>query len=77
MVFLLVEIDCLGDMCPVPVLKLKDKLKNLENKDSIKIITDHSCVLDSIQDVMKRRKGYKVSFEEVANGIWEIEVRKT
>ena len=75
--FLLIEIDCLGDMCPVPVLKLKDKLKNLENKDSIKIITDHSCVLDSIQDVMKRRKGYKVSFEEVANGIWEIEVRKT
>ena len=73
----MIEIDCLGDMCPVPVLKLKDKLKNLENKDSIKIITDHSCVLDSIQDVMKRRKGYKVSFEEVANGIWEIEVRKT
>ena len=76
MVFLLVEIDCLGDMCPVPVLKLKDKLKTLGDKDCIKIITDHSCVLDSIQDVMKRKKGYKVSIEEVANGIWEIEVRK-
>jgi tRNA 2-thiouridine synthesizing protein A len=73
----LVEINCLGDMCPVPVLKLKDKLKSLPDKESIKIITDHSCVLESIQDVIKRKKGYKLSFEEVANGIWEIEVRKT
>ena len=76
-VFLLVEINCLGDMCPVPVLKLKDRLKTLGDKDSIKIITDHSCVLESIKDVIKKKKGYKVSSEEVVNGIWEIEIKKS
>lgn len=75
--FHLIEINCLGDMCPVPVLKLKEKLKTLGDKDIIKIITDHSCVLVSIQDVMKRKKVYKVSSEEVANGIWEIEIKKS
>ena len=73
----MVEINCLGDMCPIPVLKLKDKLKTLGDKDSIILTTDHSCVLESIQDVIKRKKGYKVSFEEVANGIWEIEIKKS
>ena len=23
----MIEIDCLGDMCPVPILKLKDAIK--------------------------------------------------
>lgn len=76
MVIILVEINCLGDICPIPILKLKDKLKTLEFKESIKMITDHSCVVESIQDTIKRKKQYKLSYEEVANGIWEIEITK-
>lgn len=72
----MVNIDCLGDMCPIPILKLKEKLKSLEEKDSILLVTDHSCVLESIKDYLKKNDNYNISSEEVINGIWEIKVSK-
>jgi TusA-related sulfurtransferase len=36
-------IDCLGDMCPVPILKIQNELKKTKTGVSIKVITDHSC----------------------------------
>ncbi len=47
----MIEIDCLGDMCPVPILKLKDAIKTASANQTIKLITDHSCVLENIKDI--------------------------
>ncbi|TZE81408.1 sulfurtransferase TusA family protein [Calorimonas adulescens] len=69
------DIDCFGEMCPVPMLKLKGILKDLKDGDSIKLVTDHSCVLSSISDYLKHRR-LKVEIEEVINGVWEIYIEK-
>lgn len=69
------KIDCLGEMCPLPILKLKDALKKLKNGDSIKLVTDHSCVLANITDYLKHKK-LKVEVDEVINGVWEIYIEK-
>jgi TusA-related sulfurtransferase len=68
-------IDCLGDMCPIPVLKIKKELKKSKSKDSIKVITDHSCVAESIKTHFTR-KDIHLEFDEVMNGIWEIILTK-
>lgn len=69
------EIDCLGDMCPIPILKLKqcDGLK--EKGDQLKLVTDHSCVLESITGYCRRRK-LKLEVVEPVNGVWELYIEK-
>ncbi|MHC1719175.1 MAG: sulfurtransferase TusA family protein [Clostridiaceae bacterium] len=69
------NIDCLGDMCPVPVLKTKAELKKVGHGKSVKVETDHSCVLQSLLDNFREPK-YSVAYTEVMNGIWEIVITK-
>ena len=65
------EIDCLGEMCPIPIIKIKNQLKIMVPSDSFKVITDHSCVLQSVLDFFKKKK-FTVKSDEVINGVWEI-----
>lgn len=67
-------IDCLGDMCPIPILKVRREIKTIDSGDTIKVITDHSCVLESI---MSNFKKYKITYEEAINGVWEIFISKS
>lgn len=69
------EIDCLGEMCPVPIIKIKQSLKKMSINESVKVITDHSCVLQSIVDHFKQTN-ISAEYEEVMNGIWEIVITK-
>ena len=68
-----IEIDCLGDMCPVPYLKATKELEKLGSGDSVLIITDHSCVARALVEKMKKDQ-YLIEEDEVMNGIWEITV---
>ena len=52
----MITIDCLGDMCPIPVLKAQKEFKKLASGDTIKIITDHSCVLESVSSKFKKHQ---------------------
>lgn len=66
-------VDCMGDMCPIPIIKTRKALKKTPSGETIKVITDHSCVLDSLVQNFKK---YKISHEEVLNGVWEIFITK-
>lgn len=69
------SIDCLGDFCPVPVLKLKEQLKKMHPQESIKLISDHSCVLESLRANFSKAK-VTIEGKEIYQGIWEITVVK-
>lgn len=69
------QIDCLGEFCPVPLLKIKEELKRIGKGDAFMVITDHSCVLQSIQDHFKKTN-IAVEVDEVINGVWEIIITK-
>ena len=68
------SLDCLGDMCPIPVLKTIKELKNINTGDTLKIVTDHSCVLESLTNKFKK---HHIAYEEVINGVWEIYLTKS
>ncbi|MEW8958949.1 MAG: sulfurtransferase TusA family protein [Moorella sp. (in: firmicutes)] len=68
-------IDALGEMCPVPNMKIREKLKELEVGDVVILKTDHSCAITTIRNEM-RRKGYRTTVEEVDTGIWQITVKR-
>lgn len=64
-------IDCFGDICPVPILKIEKQLEKTPQGGEFMLVIDHSCVLESIKDVYKNRN-IDISIEEVMNGVWEI-----
>ena len=70
----MITIDCLGEMCPIPVLKAQKEFKKLKSGDTIKIITDHSCALESVTNAFKK---HQISADEVIVGVWEILITKS
>lgn len=69
------EIDCVGLMCPVPVVKAKIAYKTLKAGDSIVIYTDHSCTFSNMKDVFKKYS-CDLMEEEEDTGIWKITITK-
>lgn len=67
--------DCFGDMCPVPILKIEQKLKEISAGDEFMLVTDHSCTIESIKQKYSNRN-VVCRIEEVMNGVWEVYIKK-
>ena len=67
------KLDCLGDPCPVPVMKLQKLDRDLLHNESVLLVTDHSCVRESIVAYCKAHR-YIATVVEPMNGIWEITI---
>jgi len=68
-----IEVNCLGDMCPAPVIKTKIALKRASPGDVVLITTDHSCTMKSLPELLKKM-GYSSEVEEVDTGVWQIRI---
>lgn len=67
-------IDCVGEICPVPVVKAKIQYKKLKPGESVTVITDHSCTSQGLKDAFKQYNCH-IAVEEEA-GIWYISIKK-
>lgn len=67
------KINCLGEICPIPVIMLQREKENIKKGVEIMIITDHSCALKSITDYVENNN-LLVFVDEVIIGVWEIRV---
>ena len=69
-------LDCLGEACPIPLIKLQNKLETIEVGDVVIVNVDHSCAIKNIPE-WGRKVGYNVEVEEIDEGEWNIFVEKT
>lgn len=68
-----IVVDCLGEVCPVPVIRARLALKRASLGDVILVETDHSCAMKSVPEVLCSL-GYNPEVYEVAPGVWRIRV---
>ena len=68
-------IDCFGDYCPVPILRIREQLKNIEVGESFLLVSDHSCVVSNARNTFSK-ENVKLDVFEPMNGVWEITVTK-
>jgi TusA-related sulfurtransferase len=61
----------MGEICPVPIIRLKGEIDEIEHGGGVLLITDHSCTVTSTADFCKQR-GYHIEKDEVMTGVWEI-----
>lgn len=68
-------LDCLGDACPIPLMKLQACKSLKEKGSSVMLVTDHSCVCESVTQYCKKRE-LTLRIEEPINGVWEMYIHR-
>lgn len=66
-------LDCMGDMCPIPMIKIENKMNSIKPGDEFMLVSDHSCTLSSIQDKYHSKI---TKIDEVLVGVWEVYFKK-
>jgi len=69
-------LDCLGEACPVPLIKVEKKMNELQVGDMLVVSIDHSCAMKNVPE-WARTHGHNVDIEEVDDGEWEVFIEKT
>lgn len=67
------KIDCFGDICPIPILKMNREIESLLSGESFQMVVDHSCVIENIREALGKSL-LTFNIEEVLNGVWEVTI---
>ena len=70
-----VELDCMGEACPVPLVKAEKALAKMDVGDILIVQIDHSCAMKNVPE-WAREQGHNVELEEVDDGEWEVVIEK-
>lgn len=69
-------LDCLGEACPVPLIRTQKALEELAIGDVLVVAIDHSCAMKNIPEWVNTA-GHNFEIEEVSEGQWEIVIEKS
>ena len=67
------ELDGRGEICPYPMMKAGEAMKQLKGSDSVVVLTDHAPCLDTIPP-QAGRFGYTCEVEESGGAEWTIKL---
>jgi TusA-related sulfurtransferase len=70
-----VVLDCMGEACPVPLIKTEKAMADLKVGDVLIVQIDHSCAMKNVPE-WAREQGHNVEVEEVDDGEWEVIIEK-
>ena len=70
-----VTLDCMGEACPVPLIKTEKALEKMEPGDVLIVQIDHSCAMKNVPE-WARKQGHNVEIEEIDDGEWEVIIEK-
>ncbi len=68
-------LDCIGEACPIPLIKTQKEMESMEVGDVLIVNIDHSCAMKNVPD-WAREAGHEVELEEVDEGEWNIIIEK-
>lgn len=71
----MIEINALGDVCPVPVIKAKKALKQIEGNGAVLVVVDNEISRENLEK-MASEMGYKYSTNEVNKDRYEVKIIK-
>ena len=69
-------LDCMGEACPLPLMKTEKQMEKMEVGDVVIVQIDHSCAMKNVPE-WARNQGYNVEIDEVDDGEWEVVIEKT
>lgn len=70
-----VELNSLGDACPIPLVKAGKEIAKLDIGDLLIVSIDHSCAMKNLPE-WARDNGHNVEIEETGEGQWDVFIEK-
>jgi len=71
-----ITIDAKGEDCPIPLMKLKESLKNAIIEDVLEIEFTCPEAVNSIPRFLEKNGHEILSFEQLKNKAWKIIIKK-
>ncbi len=67
----MIRVDAMGDVCPVPVVKTKNAVRDMKEPDQVEILVDNEI---SVQNLTKMavKKGYGVTSEKLGDQEYRV-----
>lgn len=69
----MIQVNCMGDVCPVPVVKTKNAIKAMTASDTVEVLVDNEI---SVQNLMKMAnyEGYAVRSEKLGEKEYKVTI---
>lgn len=68
-------IDCYGEICPIPIMKITKHYHELKEGEQLAALTDHICVIEKLEDFLTDTVS-TMQVEEIELGAWQIVITK-
>ncbi len=65
------KVNALGDACPIPVVKTKNAIKELEGAGTVETLVDNEIAVQNLTK-MANQKGYGVKSEKIADDQFKV-----
>jgi tRNA 2-thiouridine synthesizing protein A len=70
-----IKVDCMGEICPVPLVETRKALRKAEEGDIVEVIGTHPASKKEIPMAVKAL-GMKLIDVQEEDGVWKIRIRK-
>lgn len=68
-------INVYGEMCPAPLIKAEQKLREMAPGDLLVMESDHSCTVRLLREHL-RKLPCRFLVSQVADGIWQFQIER-
>jgi selenium metabolism protein YedF len=69
----MIQVNAMGDACPIPVVKTKNAIKELNGGGTVVTLVDNEIAVQNLTK-MANHKGYQVSSEKTGENAYKVEM---
>ncbi len=67
----MIKVNAVGDACPIPVVKTKNAIKELNGSGSVETLVDNEIAVQNLTK-MADQKGYKVESKKIKDDLYSV-----
>ena len=67
----MIQVNALGDTCPIPVVKTKAAIRQLEGAGALEILVDNEIAVQNLTK-MAKQKGYGVADHQLEENVYQV-----
>lgn len=67
----MIKVNAIGDACPIPVVKTKNAVKELNGPGQVEVLVDNSIAVQNLEK-MAKQKGYGFSFTQLEINKYQV-----
>ena len=67
----MIQVNALGDACPIPVVKTKNAMKELGGSGVVETLVDNEIAVQNLTK-MANQKGYRVSSKKLSDRQYQV-----